>query len=114
MTTPDNDEKMLDLASYYATWEQMEKNEARCGKPGADRCYLCHRPVSPTDKTVWIEVVEGGGWAADQTQGSWVDENGPGYCGMYPIGSTCAGRIPKRFHGKSWVPGMQTQERRTT
>ena len=59
-------------------------------------CALCARPLLLSSDTVWIECIEGGFTLVPL--GTSVDMQDSGYMGHFPVGPTCARKIPKRYH----------------
>ena len=87
----------FDLHAIRPTAAQRERNEQRKAPEGADdECAICGRPINAESKTTrWVECVNGALNAAENT--ATIDHEGDGYMGCFPVGPTCARKIPARF-----------------
>ena len=66
--------------------------------PEWEPCFLCSRPVRTDRKTTyWIEVFDGGTYAASQARVNnvTIDREDPGYMGMFVVGPACRKLLPK-------------------
>lgn len=90
------DKQTFDLSEIIVEQETFERNTQRRGPADADaECHVCGRPIA-TIRAAWVECVNGGYdcWPQDAAPS---DKEDGGYMGCYPLGPTCARKIPARF-----------------
>lgn len=62
-----------------------------------DECGLCGRPMAVTASTWWVECVGGGITAVHRDDRHEINHARNDYMGCFPIGPTCARKVPAGF-----------------
>lgn len=75
-----------------------EQRFMRSRSQETDSCVLCGRPVGRKGVT-FVHMVDGGSTLAPVAE---VYENEAADLGWWPVGSTCAKRVPVEFRSKHW------------
>ena len=97
MTGHDDDLFCLDSAG--PPFEKREANRNRFVRGASDECCICWRPLKTTARTIYIEMVAGGGLAYPQ-DGVPANTDDAGYMGCHPVGPRCARLVPSRYKVK--------------
>lgn len=91
---------MVNINEVSSTIETTNKNRDlrhQYGKSKKYHCFLCEKPLDIPACYIHVCLCCNTVLAKGERCPTGYDEDGDGGCGLFPVGSSCAKRLPKEY-----------------